>query len=213
MSHATPLPFPHLPSLRLKLVRSSLLLFALGAAAAAPGQALATATQLSHISVFAESVYLAPNVYGNPVEHGMAAGIDLSRIGGPIPISFEARGTYAPTGHLVGQRSGTVGARLDLRHRRITRLQPYANFLVGAGEIVFGSDYNTGSATFHSDSSFIYNFGGGLDLAFTGNFAVQAEYQQQRWNLGNADNPQPFSPAMINVGLRYILPFRPRRHL
>ncbi len=116
-----------------------LALFVLSHRAAA--QALPTATQMTHLSAFAGGTGVYTNLEGGR-NLSITAGLDLSiySFRGFHP-SIEVRGTYpVHTGTIDSQKSILAGARIDHQYGNF---RPYADFLLGRGEI----DYQSGGFT------------------------------------------------------------------
>ena len=77
--------------------------------------------------------------------------------------------------------------------------QPYADFLVGPGNIHF--PFNIG---YTSDTSTVYSYGGGVDVPIGRNFAVRLDLQGQHWNTGE----DTYTPTLGTLAVRYTIPFR-----
>ena len=177
-------------------------------------QAHETATRKTEISVFAGAQSLNPDYNGSPNVTGVFGGVNFTRYFRSIIIpSLELRGTYTGKGDVAGEKTLLGGARFDLHLRSFRRLRPYADFMVGAGEIDFAHPTQTGRGPYAHDNSVVYDYGFGLDYELGRHLAVQGEYQQQRWNLSGA-NQSPFTlaPSIIGVGVRYRVPFKPHNH-
>jgi hypothetical protein len=118
--------------------------------------------------------------------------------------SLEARGSYT-RGSDVALKTILGGIRLE---PKLERIHPYGNVLVGRGSIVFvHPGRHPDGSLYSNDDSIIFNYGGGLQYDLRENWAVQAEFQRQEWNLGG--NPQVrFHPNGFNFGVVYRIPFR-----
>ena len=192
-----------------KALTALALLIPVAASARGHAQAVETATRVSEISVFGQYQYLHPD-YGPRNDSGIIAGVNYTRFFRSILIpSFELRATYAAKGATVGEETGLGGVRVDLHLRRFDRLRPYADFLVGAGQINFTHPVAYPSGLYAHDNSVVLNYGVGADYDIFFHLALEVEYQFQHWNIGSAQAPDTLTPSMLGIGLRYRIPFRP----
>jgi hypothetical protein len=174
----------------------------------AQAQAREGSTRVSEFSAFGELQYLQT---GSPGYHdgGIIAGADYSYLRhGLIIPAFEVRGTFAPSGGNIGERSLLVGGRLSLRLGGSDRIQPFADLLIGAGVITYGNPSLSNDGTYSSDNSVVVNYGGGVEYTVADHFGLLADVQRQHWNTGDKSDPHVFEPYSINVGVRYHIPFR-----
>lgn len=175
-------------------------------------QSTVTADKSMDVTIFGGLQHLDPD-YGRS-GYGFTAGADLTRyFHFPIAPSFEVRGNYAHA-NFVTESTQLFGFRVktDLRHR----IHPYADFLIGAGEIHFDQPLAPG---YTHDGSVVYSYGAGVDYDLYKNFAAKVDFQGQSWNMG----PESAAPGAANFtlapttwvfGLAYRIPFRPyfRQH-
>ncbi len=118
----------------------------------------------------------------NGYNQGFAGGADfrLGRFSFGQP-ALDVRYTYS-TGHYGSQRTFVAGPELHYTYRR---WHPYGDFLIGPGNIT----YSTGQ----TDSSIVYEFGGGLDYRKTHRLSFRlVDFQYQLWNLGSHYYPPNF---------------------
>jgi Outer membrane protein beta-barrel domain len=147
----------------------------------AGAQALPTATQTTHLSAFAGGTGVYTNLEGGR-NLSFTAGLDLSisSFRGYHP-SIELRGTYpVHTGSISSQKSALGGVRID---RQFGNFRPYANFLIGRGEIDYqNGGFIIGPITYLSSTTNVYSPGGGVDYDFTDHFSLKADFQYQFWS-------------------------------
>jgi hypothetical protein len=125
----------------------------------------------------------------NGWNQGLSGGADF-RVGRFVfgQPALGARYTYS-TGHYGKQRTFVAGPELHYIYRR---WRPYADFLIGPGNIT----YSTGQ----TDSSIVYEFGGGLDYRKTHKIGFRVvDFQYQLWDLGSHYYPPNFIPGQPGV--------------
>ncbi len=186
--------------LRLHPQRAFLPLLGLALAAPPPpaaAQARRTADKSADVSVFGGFEYAHPD-YRPGSNTGGAFGLDFTRYIQRLPIapSLELRANFN-YGSIANERSYVFGLCVMAP---FGRLRPYGDFLVGPGTIHFPH-----SIGYTGDNSVVYNYGGGVDLGLSPNFALKLDLQGQRWNTGT----YAFQPVLGLVGLTYTIPFRP----
>lgn len=165
---------------------------------AAVAQARSTATRSAEISVFAGGQFASP-AFGPQNSGGVALGADYTRYIQrlPVDLSLELRANFN-SNSLLSEHSYLVGFRAAHTFSRVT---PYVDFLIGAGNIHFPQN------TFYTgDNSTVPSYGGGLDFPVTQNFGLKLDLQGQHWNTGEAT----FTPTLGTVGVVYRIPFRAR---
>jgi hypothetical protein len=124
--------------------------------------------------------------------------------------SFEIRGTYpVDSGHISGQKSFLLGPKVEYP---IGRLHPYADFLIGRGQV----DYLNGGFLYNnliyiSSTSTVYSPGVGLDYDLSPRWAVKADLQYQTWHTPILPY-DPMHPKAITFGVVYHFDFNPRHH-
>jgi hypothetical protein len=147
----------------------------------ASAQALPTATQTAHLSAFAGGTGTFTDLEGG---HNLSitAGADLSIFSfrGYHP-SIEIRGTYPfHSGTIAGLKSFLAGGRID---RQYGNFRPYADFLLGRGQIDYQSGgFIAGPITYISSTTNVYSPGAGVDYDFTDHFSLKADFQYQFWS-------------------------------
>jgi len=122
---------------------------------------------------------------------GLASGKSLGLTGGAdlrfpplhgLDPSLEFRGTYAIANDGIDSQKSVLGGVKVAAH--FGRLYPYGNFLLGRGEINYGSSgYQVpGRPIFYTQSSsIVLSPGGGLDLNLSKQFALKFDLQVQRY--------------------------------
>lgn len=187
--------------------------------ARAQAGATATASQQLALSAFGGGTGTYTGIYGGR-NLGITAGADLAFLTyhrfRPV---LELRGTYPiHNGQIDAQRNFLGGLKVE---RDFGRLHPYADFLIGRGQI----DYQrggllVGSVLFLSSTSTVLSPGVGLDYDLTPNWAIKGDFQYQHWNVPFAMSngaPAPvtivqapggtISPKVITVGAVYRFDF------
>ena len=165
----------------------------------ASGQATYTADRTNGFSVFG-GVSKLDTDYG-VTDNGFMFGGDFShsiRFRRILP-SIEARYTGS-TGTGITEKSFMGGLKLETK---IYRFHPYANALIGYGEI-------TVVPLKYTDNSVAYGFGVGADINVTRSFALKVDAQEEFWKLGQATSA--LTPRMATVGILYRLPSSFRRN-
>ena len=186
------------------LNRFATILFALLAitsfTANAHAQGDSTELRTEDLSAFAALVNANPG-HGPDRNTGGSFGIDFTRyFAFPIHPSAELRASF-DSGPIVDEKSYLVGVRAqaDLFHR----YQPYADFLIGEGRIVY---YVPPAPGYTHDNSITPTYGLGVDVRLVQHFAAKIDFQQQHWAF---DSHNTISPTMLTIGLTYHIPFRP----
>ena len=165
--------------------------FAQGACA----QASNTASKAAAISVFA-GLNVSDPAYGPNRNTGVSLGANYTRyLRFPVQPSVEVRANFS-NGTYANERSYLFGLRALVP---VGRFEPYADFLVGPGNIHF--PLNVG---YTGDNSTVYDYGGGVDVPVFRNFALKLDVQAQHWNTGEFT----FTPILGTVGISYRIPFR-----
>ena len=152
------------------------------------------------VTVFGGYANVAPD-YGPTHNNGFFAGIDYSRSFRHLPVvpSFELRGGEAK-GTSVNEGTGLIGPKVSFTVLR--RIHPYANFLVGFGDIYYNQPFVVG---YLHDSSVVKSVGGGVDFDLRFHLQAKIDYQYQFWNTGEN---QTYTPTVFGAGLAYRIPIR-----
>jgi opacity protein-like surface antigen len=184
------------------------LILAASCAISAHSQATPTAYRTSDLAVFFEYQSLHTD-YGGEVHNGIIGGLDYSRyfLNSLIVPSLELRANYAAENQLSGEQVALGGVRLDLRLRSHPRLHPYANFLIGAGQIDFVYTPVTPTGVYTRDNSTVFNYGAGASYGIGHGLELQAEFQHQNWNISPGSTKGTLTPASIDAGVRYHVHF------
>ena len=172
----------------------------------AQAQAQSTAVKRLGLSVFGAVTALDPKYGITTRELGYTAGGDLTYHLRLLDISFEARYTSA-TGFSADESTYGGGFKFE---RAFGRFHPYLDLLAESGKVKFDHPEIYGDPSYTHDNSFVYDLGAGVDYDLTRSFALKAEVQGQRWQIG-AERPA-FNPYNGSVGVVYRIPFRELRH-
>jgi opacity protein-like surface antigen len=177
----------------------------------ASAQAAPAGTQKLQLSAFVAATGTFTNLAGGK-NLGITAGADLTFLGfRRFRPAFEARGTYPiDEGHVSSQKNFLLGPKVEYP---IGRLHPYADFLIGRGQIDYHSPgFVYGDTLFISSNTAVYSLGGGLDLDLTHHFAVKTDVQFQHWSTP-ATASGTIYPTALTLGVVYNFDFnRGHRH-
>jgi opacity protein-like surface antigen len=192
-------------------VRLALFTAVSGLTHTALSQASPAGTQKLQLSAFAGATGTFTGFEGGK-NLGITAGADLTFLGFRLfRPSFEARGTYPiDKGHISSQKNFLLGPKVEYP---LGRFHPYADFLIGRGEIDYHSPgFIFGNTLYISTNTTVYSPGVGADYNFTHNLALKADAQFQHW-----DTPVVTSgtihPVALTLGVVYNFDFNPRhRH-
>jgi hypothetical protein len=127
----------------------------------------------------------------------VTAGVDLGLppVKGMRP-TLEVRGTYPSDHGLIDSQKSFLGG-LKVQFLLNHRLHPYADFLFGRGEMIYGgSGYLYNFYVYQLTTTNVYSPGGGFDYDFTEHLAVKVDGQFQRW----ASAPTPSGAIYAKVG-------------
>ena len=143
--------------------------------------------------------------YGSNKTAGLTTFIDYSPLlAGNLGVEGEGRWMMFGGSHGFSEYNYLVGPRYRFSYKN-QKYQPYAKFLVGAGEINFPYDLAHGGF-------FAMAPGGGLDVSLKEHWKVRADYEFQFWP-GAPGIPgiqsSSFHPNGVSVGFVYRL-FRSR---
>ena len=170
----------------------------------ARAQSSATAVQPLAISAFGMGTGTWTNVLGGR-NLGITAGADLAfltyRRLRPV---VEVRGTYPIyEGQVDRQKSFLGGLRVE---RQIGLLRPYANFLIGRGEIDFKNGLLRDNLLYIKTVTTVYSPGVGLEYDVLPQWAAKIDLQYQYW-----DTPAVVSgsinPTVLSAGVTYRFDF------
>jgi len=143
---------------------------------------------------------------------GITAGADLTFLGfRSFRPAFEARGTYPINeGHISSQKNFLLGPKVEYP---IGKVRPYADFLIGRGQIDYHSPgFVYGDTLYISSNTTVYSFGGGLDCNLTHNLAIKGDVQFQHWDTP-ATASGTIHPTALTLGVVYSFDFnRGHRH-
>ncbi|HEY5382187.1 MAG TPA: outer membrane beta-barrel protein [Acidobacteriaceae bacterium] len=165
----------------------------------AHAQAGPTASRSAGISVFGGYLSDLPD-YGPYRNNGFSFGVDYTQYFKHLPVapSLELRANIAQ-GKTVNEHSYGFGPRIQYDH--LGPLHPYADLLIGPGNIHFNFPYNI-----LGDNSTIWSYGGGLNYDLSHHFQALIDFQGQHWKTGHNVT---LSPSLLIIGVRYNIPFRP----
>lgn len=165
----------------------------------AHSQATPTASRSATISVFGGYLSDLPD-YGPYRNNGFAFGVDYSRFFAHLPVtpSLELRANIAQ-GKTVNEHSYGFGPHIQ--YDRLGPFHPYADLLVGPGNIHFNFPNSI-----LGDNSIVWSYGGGLNYDLPHHLQAVIDFQGQHWKTGHAVT---LSPSLVIIGIRYTIPFRP----
>ncbi len=170
-------------------------------------QSRTTATRSAEIDAFGGFNRLQSDYIPPFINYGVTLGADytqfIKRYRGLIIPSFQLRGTIVP-GNTHDEKTLQGGLKLATTYRH---LHPYGALMVGQGVITFPRPAVPDPTNKYRDSSFIYNFGGGLTYDFRRDWSLLADYQHQYWDLGGHP-PNRFYPQALTFGAVYHIPFK-----
>jgi opacity protein-like surface antigen len=174
-------------------------------------QAVPAGTQQLQLSAFAAATGTFTDLEGGK-NVGITAGADLTFLAfRTFRPAFEFRGTYPiDKGHISSQKNFLLGPKVEYP---IGNFHPYADFLIGRGEIDYHSPgFVFGNTLYIKTNTVVYSPGIGLDYNLTHNLAIKADAQFQHW-----DTPVTASgsihPTALTLGVLYNFDFNPHhRH-
>jgi hypothetical protein len=176
--------------------------------AASAQRTLPTASQSLQLSAFGglSGVYTGLSSGRNL---SITAGADLGlRPYGGVRPTIEVRGTYPMDGGRVdSQKSILAGVKVDflLSHR----LRPYADFLLGRGEMDYHPGYVFGNQFYLLTTTNVYSPGVGFDYDLSNHFSVRVDGQFQRWGYAPTQSGVVYS-KVGTVALNYRFDFNRR---
>lgn len=177
----------------------------------ATAQSIPAGTQQLQLSVFGGATGTFTDFEGGK-NLDITAGADLTFLNFRLfRPAFELRGSYPiDQGHISSQKNFLVGPKVEYP---IGRLHPYADFLIGRGEINYlNGGFVFGPTLYISTNTLVYSPGIGLDYNFTHSLAVKADAQFQHWNTP-AIVSGVIHPTALTLGATYTFDFNPRhRH-
>ena len=174
---------------------------------AAQAQGAPTVSQRDQVSLFGAATLLNTGLQSQQ-NIAVTGGID---IGLPsthsLEPSLEYRATYPlATGSVDSQKSNLFGLRISFPYR----LHPYADILIGRGEITY---YGRGQQVpgkliyYTQSSSNIYAPGGGIDLDVADHVALMADFQAERYSTPVAASGHIYAMA-ATLGIAYRFHFK-----
>src|SRR5580704_2462259 len=144
-------------------------------------QGVPTATQQLQLSAFAGGTGTFTDFEGGK-NLDITAGVDLTYLGLRLARpSLEVRGSYPiDKGTISSQKNILAGLKVE---HPFGRLHPYVDFLIGRGEIDYGTGgFAVGDLLYLSSTSNIYSPGVGVDYNFTRRVDLKADLQYQHWD-------------------------------
>lgn len=171
-------------------------------------QALPTATQRLQLSAFGGfGAVFTGLASGRNIDVLAGADLGLTPIRGVRPV-LEVRGAYPiARGDVDAQKSILGGARAEFLVTH--RARPYADFLVGRGEVHYNGGYQFGNQIYLLSTTNVYSFGGGVDYDLTEHFAVRIDGQFQKWGYAPTISGNMY-PKSVNALLVYRFGFGTR---
>jgi opacity protein-like surface antigen len=178
---------------------------------AASAQAAPAGTQKLQLSAFAGATGTFTGLEGGK-NLGITAGADLTYLGfRRFHPAFEARGTYPiDKGHISSQKNFLLGPKVEYP---LGRLHPYADFLIGRGQIDYhDAGFISGNILYINSNTLVCSPGVGLDYNLTHNLAFKADVQFQHWNTPVVSSGS-IHPTALTLGVVYNIDFnRGHRH-
>lgn len=180
--------------------------------AMAHAQSMPTALQLFHLSTFAGGTGTYTGLGGGR-NGGITAGVDLGiRSLFSFEPSVEVRGSYPfVNGHVDSQKDVLAGVKVS---KRFLAFHPYANLLVGRGQINYagrGLLNPAGTFLYLQTASNVISPGVGVDLDLSPQFSAKADVQYQRWRTPVVPSGTIYATP-ITFGLVYHFDFNHHRH-
>ncbi len=177
----------------------------------ASAQAAPAGSQKLQLSAFVAATGTFTGLEGGK-NLGITAGADLTFLGfHRFRPAFEARGTYPiDKGQISSQKYFLLGPKVEYP---LGKLRPYADFLIGRGQIDYHAPgFVFGDTLFINSNTAVYSPGVGLDYNLTHNLAIKGDVQFQHW-----DTPVTASgtihPVALTFGVVYNFDFnRGHRH-
>jgi len=163
------------------------------------GQARATATEVTRLSVFAggEGTWTGLN---RGRTGGVTAGADLRfRSFFTFQPSLEVRGTLPLfKGGVDNQKNLLGGVQIA---RPLGRFKPYVDILIGRGQIDYHGGYPdaTDTFTYFRNISKVISPGVGVDVDLSGHFALKADAQYQRYDTPVTTSGKLGSKALLGA--------------
>lgn len=193
-------PLSVVPTLHRSLPATTRLLAAIGLLlpALASAQSAPTASRTLDPSVFlgGSGVYTG---FTGAKNLSVTAGLDLGfRPHFGLSPSVEVRGTYPlDSGQVAGEESVLAGLRIGKRYQHF---RPYADFLVGRGELNYedgGYVVPAQSFRYLQSTTNVLSPGLGTEVDVTPQFALLLDLQLQHWDLPFSTGSTPANPGSI----------------
>ena len=193
------------------VVKAAVFCMVLLGACGAQGQARATATEVSRLSVFLGANGTLTRLNGGRTA-GITGGADLAfRPFYSFQPSIEVRGTLALfKGKVDSQKNVLGGIQIA---RPMGRFKPYVDGLFGRGEINYHGGFPdpTSSFTYFRTVSNVISAGAGVDFEMNHHVAVKADAQYQRYDTPVTNTGKLGSRAgMVAVVYRFDFNRSPR---
>ena len=167
-------------------------------------QGAATAVQPLAISAFGLGTGTWTNVLGGR-NLDITAGADLAFLTyRKLRPVIELRGTYPfYEGQVDRQKNFMGGLKVE---RQIGPLRPYANFLIGRGEIDFKDGLQFGSLIYIKTVTTVYSPGLGVEYDVRPQWAAKVDFQYQYWDTPAVASGS-INPKAISAGVVYRFDF------
>lgn len=165
----------------------------------AKAQSDAAAVQPLALSVFGMGTGTWTNILGGR-NLGVTAGGDLAfltyRRLRPV---IEVRGTYPfYEGQVDKQKNFMGGLKVE---KQIGPLRPYANFLIGRGEINFKNGLQEGNLLYTKTVTTVYSPGVGVEYDVRPQWSAKVDFQYQYWDtpavVSGSINPKALSAGVV----------------
>jgi hypothetical protein len=178
----------------------------------AHAQAVPAASQALPLSIFGTGTANFTGLNGGR-NLALTAGVDLAlhpRFS--LYPALEVRGTYAFYGGQVDSQKNIMGGIKLSAH--YGHLHPYANILVGQGEITYengGFPNPSGTYQYLQTDSLVISPGLGADYEISEHFAIKGDFQLQHYKTPVTASGSLYAKP-ISVGIVYRLHFRNNGH-
>jgi len=174
-------------------------------------QAAPAGTQKLEISAFVSGTGTFTGLEGGK-NLGITAGADLTFLRfRRFRPAFEARGTYPINkGHISSQKNFLLGPKVEYP---LGRFHPYADFLIGRGQIDYHAPgFVFGNTLYINSNTTVYSPGVGADYNLTHTLAIKADAQFQHWDTPVTPSGT-IHPTALTFGVVYSFDFnRGHRH-
>jgi len=183
---------------------------ALSLARNAFAQSTPAATQQLQLSAFVGGTGIFTDLAGGK-NLDITAGADITVLAfRHFRPSAEIRGSYPiDEGTISSQKNFLLGPKVEYP---LGRLHPYADFLIGRGEIEYlHGGYVFGNVRYLNSNTLVLSPCVGLDYNLTHHLAVKIDFQYQHWDTPAVASGS-ISPKATTLGAVYVFDFNRHSH-